>query len=264
MINLLEEPWAALLLLATGFIVGTINTVAGSGSLISLPVLMYFGLSPSLANGTNRLGILFQSLTASKKFRQAGMFGRGEFLTLGIPSILGAILGAFISISIPEKSLKTAIGFLLIFMLVILFFDAEKDLSHQSGRVAKWPKWVSVLLFFFIGAYGGFIQAGVGFFLLAGLVYGEGMHWTRANAWKVLIVFLFTPFALVVFIWNHQVDYLAGAFLALGGAGGGCVGAQLSLQKGAPLIRGFLKVFILFAALDLLGILRWIFHYFNS
>jgi len=242
------------LLVAAGILVGFINTLAGSGSLISLPLLMFIGLPANVANGTNRVAILLQSMVGATSFRQQKVFEWKEGFWLGLPAIAGSIIGAILAVDINEKVMTRFIGGLMVFMFFIILFKPEAWVKDKAGQVNARPGILQVLIFFGIGLYGGFIQAGVGFFLLAGLVLGAGQNLIKANAIKNLVVFLYTPFALVVFIINGQVDWVAGLTLAAGNMIGAFIAARMAVAKGAGFIRIVLLVMIFASSLKLLGV----------
>ena len=243
---------------AAGFAAGFINTVAGSGSLLTLPLLIYLGLPPTVANGTNRVGILLQNLVSTISFRQQKVLSIREGLAPTIPAIAGWLLGARIAVNLDEQMMERAIAFLLLVMLVVMLVKPDRWLrGHSEDRQRRiGPK--EVLLFFAIGIYGGFIQAGVGVFLLAALVLGAGYDLVRANGLKVMIIFFATAFALVVFVANGQVDWVIGLVLALGNTLGALAASRLSVKRGAPFIRWFLIAVIVVSSMDMLGILDWI------
>jgi len=237
-----------------GILVGFINTVAGSGSLLSLPLLIFLGLDANVANGTNRIGILLQSLVATGSFKQQKVFNWKEGLWLSIPAVIGSIIGAFFATEISSDVLKYAIGGLLVFMLILMLYKPEAWIKGQIGKVKEKPGIAQILIFFAIGLYGGFIQAGVGLFLLAGLVLGAGYNLVKANAIKVLIVLLYTPTALAIFMYANQVDYKLGFILAIGSMIGAYIGARISVKKGAGFIRYIVLFTILVSALKLFGL----------
>ena len=242
------------LVVAAGFAAGFINTLAGSGSLITLPLLIFIGLPATVANGTNRVAVFLQTAVAVNRFRQSGImdFRRGFQLT--VPAILGAILGAQIAVNLNEQAMKTAIGILMVVMLVVVLVRPKRWLVGRSGMLARRPGWLLLLIFFMIGCYGGFIQAGVGIFLLAGLVLGAGYELVGANAVKNLIVMVSTLFALIVFIVNHQVEWLPGLVLAVGNMIGAWVAARMAVEKGAKFVRWILVAVIVVSASVLLGL----------
>ncbi|MCD6365979.1 MAG: sulfite exporter TauE/SafE family protein [Bacteroidales bacterium] len=247
-------------LILVGLVAGFINTLAGSGSLITLPILMFLGLPPTVANGTNRIAVLLQSLVGVAKFKQKKVFEWKEGTGVLIPAILGSLLGAFIAVDIDKEVMRKVIGFLLIFMFLMLLTNSDKWIKGQEKKVTGTKKILQYVIFFLIGIYGGFIQAGVGFFLLAGLVLGSGFDLLKSNAVKLLVVAVFTPFALAVFIWNDQVDYLYGFVLAIGNVAGALVATRVAMKYGTGFIRYFLMAILFFAGLQLFGIFEWLFQ----
>ncbi len=239
------------LIIGAGIIAGFINTLAGSGSLLTLPLLMFIGLPPVVANGTNRISIMLQSLVGSLGFKKQGALDMKTGLRLGIPSILGSIVGALIALVIDGKMMERAVGVLLILMFFIILFKPEVWLKERTGTLPAGSP-VNFVVFFLIGVYGGFIQAGVGFFLLGGLVLGAGLDLVKANAIKNLLVFLYTPFALAVFMIGQQVDYKAGLILSLGSMTGAWLGSKSAVSWGPVFIRYVLLVAVLISAVQLI------------
>lgn len=238
-----------------GFVSGFINTLAGSGSLVTLPLLIVLGLPANVANGTNRVGILVQSLVSVATFRSRNAMPRVSVAKVVVPAVLGAATGAALAVDLDETMLQRTIGVLLLVMLVIVIARPRRWLeSHETGAEAS--VLVQAPLFFAIGAYGGFIQAGVGFFLLAGLVLGSGFTLVGGNAVKNLIVLVFTVAALAVFIVNDQVRWGLGALLAAGSAAGAWAAARMAVARGAPFVRWVLIVMLALSAVAMLGDLR--------
>ncbi|MCG8411881.1 MAG: sulfite exporter TauE/SafE family protein [Bacteroidales bacterium] len=239
-----------------GFIAGFINTLAGSGSLLTLPLLMFLGLPANVANGTNRIAILLQNIVGVSSFRKQKVLKFDHSLWLSIPTILGSFVGALIAVNINEDTMQKTIGALLIVMLIIIIYKPQKWINEKES-IPK-PGIMQLIIFFFIGLYGGFIQAGVGFFLLTGLVLGVGFDLVRANAIKVLIILLYTPIALTVFILNNQVNYKLGLILAIGNMLGAFIGTKATVKWGAKVVRYFLLFAITISALKLLGVFNLI------
>jgi uncharacterized membrane protein YfcA len=247
------------LLIGAGLIAGFINTLAGSGSLLTLPLLMFLGLSPHQANATNRIAIFFQNLVAVRNFKQQKLLDPKKETGLFVPALLGSIIGAFFAVQINEKILNGIIAGLLFFMFFIILFKPDKWVKEKAGQTsAKRPVW-QMIIFFFIGMYGGFIQAGVGFFLLSGLVLGVGYDLVRANAVKVLIVFAYTSVALGIFIYSGQINYLYGIVLAMGNATGAFVASKYAQQIGVKVIRYILLAAVLLAGLKVAGVFELLF-----
>lgn len=244
--------WMYVLVVLVGFVAGFINTIAGSGSLLTLPLLIFLGLPANIANGTNRIGVLLQSLVAVGSFKQKKVFEWKEGIWLSIPAIVGSFVGAAFAVNLDDQLMNRVIGGLLIFMFFLMIYKPEKWIKKQEQMVHAKPSVIQLLIFFAIGFYGGFIQAGVGFFLLAGLVLGAGFDLLKANAIKVLIVFAFTLVALAVFIYNDQVDYKLGLILAIGSMAGAWVATHVAIKKGSEFIRWFVLAAVFVFAVKLL------------
>jgi uncharacterized protein len=235
-----------------GFVSGYVNTLAGSGSLITLPLLIVLGLPANVANGTNRVGILVQALVSVATFSRRGALPRAGTWSLLVPSIAGGAAGAALAVDLDEEMLRRTIGVLMLVMLVVVLVKPGRWIaSKASGRGTS--IWLQALLFFAIGVYGGFIQAGVGIFLLAGLVLGAGYELVGGNAVKNLIVLVFTVAALAVFIVNDQVRWGLGLLLAAGSAAGAWAGAHMAVERGAPFVRWVLIVILVLSAVAMLG-----------
>lgn len=260
----MELSWYLILaIIGIGFFAGFINTLAGSGSLLTLPLLMFLGLDANIANGTNRIAILLQNLVGVSSFKQQKVFEWKQGIWLSIPAVIGSIIGAAIAVDINERIMKYTIASLLIVMFFLILLKPNRWLKGKGGTDKDKPGIFQIIIFFFIGMYGGFIQAGVGFFLLAGLVLGVGMDLVKANAIKVLIVFFYTLFALAVFIYFDQVNFKIGLILAIGNMLGALVGSRVGVSWGPKFVRILLLFTLFIAALNLLGIIDYILSLFN-
>lgn len=246
------EWYMYVLIVVAGFIAGAINTIAGSGSLITLPLLMFVGLPANVANGTNRIAILLQNIVGVSNFKKQKLIDSSQAPQLVIPSIIGAFIGANLAIEINEMAMQLSIALLLFIMFFIVLFKPDQWVKGQAGTVHKKTNFIQILIFFFIGLYGGFIQAGVGFFLLSGLVLSVGYDLLKANAMKVLIILSYTPIALAVFIYNDQIDYTLGFTLAIGNMLGAYFASKYASKIGVKLIRWLLLAILMVSALSLL------------
>ncbi len=244
--------------IAAGFGAGFINTLAGSGSLITLPLLIFLGLPPTVANGTNRVGVLFQNAVSAASFRRQKMLDVRGGLMLAAPAIIGSLIGAQIAVNLDEQLMRQTIGALMVAMLVVIIIRPKRWLKGRPEALQERPGWGQLLIFFGIGIYGGFIQAGVGIFLLAGLVLSVGYDLVRANAVKVLIILCFTLFALGVFVINGQVWWGMGFLLAVGNALGGWVAARMAVERGAVFVRWLLIAVVAVSSAQLLGVFKLI------
>jgi uncharacterized membrane protein YfcA len=157
------EWFKIFILIGAGVIAGFINTIAGSGSLLTLPLFMAFGLSAPVANGTNRIGILLQSLVGVFSFKKQKLLDFSTAIKIAVPSVIGALIGALIAVDLDEKAMQTAIGILLFLMFFLILWKPNRWLKSHEGNPPL-PLWAQMIIFFFVGMYGGFIQAGVGFF----------------------------------------------------------------------------------------------------
>jgi uncharacterized membrane protein YfcA len=238
----------------TGFAAGLINTLAGSGSLVTLPILILLGLPANVANATNRVGVLVQSVVAVATFRRSGALDAAGAWFLVAPSVLGSLLGARLAVDLDELLLRRIIGALMVVLLAIMLVRPQRWLAEVGARRAR--PWLEVPLFFVIGIYGGFLQVGVGIFLLAALVLGAGFNLVGANAMKNVLVAAFTAAALVVFVAHGQVEWTLGLLLAAGQGIGAWVAARLAVQRGARFVRWFVVAMVVLSAGALLAGLR--------
>ena len=237
-----------------GFLAGFINTLAGGGSALSLPFLIFLGLPVNVANGTNRIAILLQNAVATAGFAREKVLDVKKSYILVIASILGAILGAVIAINLNETLMRRMVGAVLVIVLLLVIFKPDLWLNPKQVIGKNSNPYISFIIFFLIGAYGGFIQIGTGFFLLAGLVLVEKMDLIRSNAMKVFLTLVYTPLALLVFILNKQVDYKWGLILALGNMLGAWAGTKVAVSWGTKFIRWVLIVALSGSALKLFGV----------
>lgn len=248
------EWYIYLALVGVGVLAGFINTVAGGGSTLSLPMLMFLGLPANVANGTNRVAILLQNVVGVSTFRQKKVIDFKTDYRLAIPAVIGAIVGAFVAVEINEQLLRKIIGGLMVFMLLIVVLKPDVWIKDQVGQVSAKPFYFQYFIFLLIGFYGGFIQMGVGFFLLAGLVMGCGYDLVKANAIKVFIALIYTVFALGIFVWNDQVDWISGLLLASGNMLGAWLGVHFTVKGGAKYVRYVLIFALVLVTSKLLGV----------
>lgn len=242
-------------LIVSGVFVGFINTLAGGGTIISLSLFMFMGLPADVANGTNRIAVILQNLTSTTSFHKQKLLDSNKALALSIPTIIGSVIGAQLSVEIDEATFRKALGFVMLMMIYFIIVKPDKWINGQLSLQAKKVSWVQLVIFFFIGIYGGFVQVGVGYFLLSGIVLGAGYDLVRANAIKGFIVMLYTIFALIVFIINDKVYWQFGLVHAIGNITGAFIASRYALTWGASFVRWFIIVIILATSADLFGII---------
>ena len=242
----------SLLLFLVGLIAGALNVIAGGGSLLSLPVMIFLGLPPTVANGTNRVAILLQNVGASWSFHRRGLVSREWILITVPPALVGAILGTVAAVNIGELEFQRILAVILV---AAAAWQIWNPIKLQPDGNAALPvgirRWVFVTAFFLIGVYGGFIQAGIGFLLLAA-TSAAGFNLIRGNALKVTVVLGFTPVALLLFAWNGKIDWAMGFALAAGNFLGGLAGVHLQVLKGHAWVRGVVTAVIVVFAIRLL------------
>lgn len=241
-------------LIVSGVLVGFINTLAGGGSIISLSILMFLGLPANIANGTNRIAILGQTLTGVASFKQQKVLDFRKGIILAIPAIIGSLVGAWIAVDINEKVFEIAVAVIMIFMLFFILYKPDKLLYGRKELIEKKTGFYQILIFFLIGVYGGFIHVGVGYFLLAGIVIGAGYDLVKANAIKVLIILLYTPFTLIIFILDDQINWKYGLVLTIGTFIGAFVASRLAVSKGVNFVRWVIVIVVLLTSAHLFGI----------
>ncbi len=207
-----------------GVLAGAINTLAGNGSAITLPILMFvLGLPPNVANGTNRIGILTQGLLGTGTFYRNKLLAPGRHPLYILPVLAGAILGVWMAVQVSPTGFKRVFGFLLILMLGLVLAHPKRWLRPVKIRI---PQTLYMGILFMLGIYGGFIQMGMGIFFLATTVLVGGMDIIRANALKIFVVTLYTSFVLLIFHYKGLVDWRIGSIVAVGQGIGGWITAH--------------------------------------
>jgi hypothetical protein len=133
-------------------------------------------------------------------------------------------------------------------------YKPQKYLYGRAEIMEKPLNWKIYLIFFFIGIYGGFIHMGIGYFLLMGIVLGAGFDLVKANAIKVFIVMIYTPFTLIVFLLNGLIDWKYGLIMAIGGVAGALIASRLAVSKGVVFVKWVIVIVILITAGDMFGL----------
>jgi len=238
------------LLIGGGLVAGTVNTLAGGGSLLTVPLLVLCGLPGNLANGSNRVGVLVQNAAAVWSFRAQGISELRRTLPVLIPLLLGSLIGAGAVSRISDVVFERAFGVVMLLLLVPTFVSRRSELRSPAK---PWSRGTAGVVFFLIGIYGGAFQAGVGLLLLLALAR-SGLDLVRANAQKVVVVGLLTAVSLPVFIANDQVAWLPASLLAIGFSGGGALGAHVAVRGGERLIRPVIAVAVGMLAAKLLDL----------
>lgn len=243
--------WQGLLLVAVGCLAGFLNVMAGGGSLITMPVMVFLGMSGPEANGTNRVALLAQNIAAV-----AGFFrhGRSEFrrsFTLSLCCLPGAIAGAYYGTKLEGPWFNRVLAVVMVGVMVLM--SVKPGMSRvEQGPVSRRQLVTGHLLMIGAGFYGGFIQAGVGFILMAILGKVLRMDLVRVNMHKVFIVATYTIASLAIFSFGGKVLWVPGLFLMAGNAAGGWLASHVAVKKGERVIRWILNLCLSGLAVKLL------------
>ncbi|MEW6697470.1 MAG: sulfite exporter TauE/SafE family protein [Bacillota bacterium] len=254
-------PLEFLIIFVAGIAAGFVNVVGGGGSLIAMPALIFLGLPSAVANGTSRVALIVQSLVAIGYFKKKGYFYPKLSILLGIPAVIGSIIGAKFAISLSDEMFNRVLAVVMLTVLVLIIWRPEKKFIPSEEVVENLSKprlIMASIIFFGIGFYGGFIQAGVGFIIIAGLAMVTGMSLVKINSIKVSVSLIFIFASLLVFVVNDKVDWVLGFVMALGNAIGAYWGSVFSVSKGDKWIRIFLIVTVLIMAAKLLEVHKWL------
>jgi len=243
--------WQIPVLFGVGVVAGILNVLAGGGSLLTLPLLIFMGLPSAMANGTNRIAIFCQNLFAIRGFRQRGMLPMNLALLCTPPALLGSWWGANLAISLDDQVFKRLLALIMLGVLIFTAVDPMKRFRQQQREFSLLRKLVLVVSFFGVGVYGGFVQAGVGFLVITALL-AHGLDLVRINAIKVFVIFAYTFIALGVFIYHDQINYGLGFALAAGNSLGGMLGPKLAVDKGHDWIKKVVTITVAVFALKLL------------
>lgn len=247
----MPEYLELLILFGVGILAGVLNVMAGGGSTLTLPVLIFLGLDSPMANGTNRVAILVQNVSAALSYSKEKVTDIKVSVKLAALTLPGAVLGALIAVRISDEWFERILGIVMIGIIISMLIPQSK--KQYTGSETK-RTWIIYPVMFGIGFYGGFIQVGVGFLIMAALYHLLRLNLLFVNMHKVFIVLIYTVPALLIFIWTDNVSWKLGLFLAAGNALGGWWAARLSVRGGEKIIRYVLIVAILIMSLKLLGV----------
>ena len=227
----MTDSLALIILFAAGLAAGTLNVVAGGGSMLTLPLLIFLGLPTAVANGTNRIAILVQNIGAVWGFHRHGLIDPRWLLWAGIPAVVGAIAGSWMAVGVSDHAFRRILAVIMVLVAIWMIWDPLKNRSLGEISMTDRRRALMSVIFLAVGFHGGFIQAGIGFVVLA-VVPLAGLDMVKGNALKVLIVLIFTPIALGVFALNGKIDWAFGSVLAAGNFLGGLIGVRLTVLMG--------------------------------
>ena len=239
-------------LFAVGFVAAVINVVAGGGSFLTLPLLIFLGLPASIANGTNRVGVLAQNLSAVVGFHGHQVLPVSWAIRASVPVLAGAALGVWGALTVPDAAFRRILSIVMLAMALVTLLQQRRGAA--APRPVPRSPWRPMLIaaLFLTGLYGGFLQAGVGFLALAVTTFA-GFDLVRGNAVKVFTVMLLTLLSLAVFAGTGHVDWAAGIALGLGNLLGGFAGVKVAVLKGQVWLERTVAV-----AIVVFAVLLWV------
>ena len=241
-------------LIVSGVLVGFINTLAGGGTIITVSLLIFLGLPATVANGTNRIAVVLQTLVAVVSFRKQQVLDIRRGLVLSMPAVAGSVAGSLVATNLNAQILEKVIAGAMFIILFFILFKPERWIRGRQSCSTTSIRWFEYLAYLIIGFYGGFIHIGVGFFLITGLVLMSGYDLVKANAIKNLMVLAYAPFSLAVFMIYGQVNYSYGLVLSAGNVVGALVASRFAVKQGAGFIRIVMVVVIIITILQLFGL----------
>ena len=249
------ESSIIIMLVVSGIIVGIINTLAGGGAIITMTLFTVLGLPIGVANGTNRIAVVLQNLTSSLTFLRKRMLNIKSGVKLSIPAIIGIVLGSMVATHISDTTFKICMAVVLTIVLVYMIFDNSHKHPHIHGGHALQIKPLHYLWFLLIGFYGGYIYIGLGYVILAVTIWSMKLDIITANVIKGFIIFAATPFSLIVFIMNDQVDYVYGLWHGIGNVIGAIFASHFAINWGVKFVRYFTLIILIICFADLIGVI---------
>ncbi len=248
----MTELFSLAVLFFVGLFAGFINVMAGGGSSLTLPALLFLGLDAAVANGTNRIAILFQNIFGSLSFKNEKVSQLKVSLLMAVFTLPGAVLGALAAVRIGNHTFKIILAVVMIGIILSMVVPIKYKKDYQE-RIEKIP-WLIYPVMFLIGFYGGFIQVGVGFILLASIHFILKVNLVYANMHKIMVVLIYTIPVILVFLFTDNINWKYGLTLATGNSLGAWWSAKIAVRKGEKIVRVILIVTIFIIALKLLGI----------
>lgn len=242
------EPWQLALLAVAGFGSGWINVIAGGGSLLTVPVMVFLGLPGPVANGTNRIAIIAQNITAVGAFFKNGLSDFRLSLTLAAAASVGAYFGAEAGVRLDGAAFNYVVAAVMVAVMILMATGEDKAKPRPDSSAKAKNLVLGHVLMAGAGVWGGFIQIGVGFIMMPILYRVMGLDLVRTNMHKVFIALIFSFVALWVFASKAPIAWDAGIALAAGNALGGWMGAHATIKRGEKFIkRALLAVLVAMA-----------------
>ena len=246
------EIWGYILLAIVGLAAGFLNVMAGGGSLITVPVMVFLGIPGPVANGTNRIAILAQNITATLTFFKKGYSSFRLSLTLALCAIPGAIAGAYAGTRLEGVWFNRTLAIIMLGVMLIMALDKKKKKEGEQGGTVPRNVVAGHILMVLVGAYGGFIQVGVGFLVMAVLHNVMRLNLVLVNMHKVFIVMTYTTAALAVFASRVEIMWLLGIVMAVAYSAGAWIGVHVTITSGERMIKIILNTVLTIFIIKLL------------
>lgn len=253
------EPYIYAIVVLGGLAAGFINTLAGNGSAITLTILTeLLGLPGNMANGTNRVGVLANSIASSWTFNRNGKLKLDRSLPYIIPTVIGAIIGVIVAVMVSNEQFKIVFRFLLVVMLVVILIRPKRWLQETDTSV-KPNLGVVIPVFLGLGFYGGFIQMGMGIFFLATMVLVARFSIIESNVIKAFVIMLYTTIVVAIFQWKGLIDWEVGLLLAIGQMIGGWLSATFASKYPQAGFYAYIMivVVVILALIKMFGLYKW-------
>ncbi|MEO1513636.1 MAG: sulfite exporter TauE/SafE family protein [Bacteroidota bacterium] len=254
------EWYHYLIAIGGGALAGVLNTLAGSGSAITLSILTeVMGLPGNMANGTNRVGVFAQTLASTIKFHNKGRLNLEHSRGYIFWTVVGAIIGIGLAVWVSNEQFRLVFSYLMILMLFIILVNPKRWLI-ETDHSRPMPSWLAIPAFLALGIYGGFIQMGMGVFFLAVMVLGARYSIIDSNAVKAAVVALYTIIALAIFQWKGLIDWRIGGIIAIGQTAGGWYTAAYASESDNAKKWAYrlLVLVVLMAIVKLFGLGDWV------
>ena len=238
-----------------GVAAGFVNTLAGGGSALTIPLLMLTGLDANQANGTNRIAVLLQSASGVGEFHRKGVRPWRVGLTALLPLVVSSLLGAAVATQIPAPALERLFGVVFLALAVVMAFRPNLLVPDPDAEVEpRSCTWRGAAGLFAVGLYGGIFQAGVGIPLLLVVVHALRLDIVAANAVKTGLVAVYTLLVVPIFHLQGQVVWSTGLLVASGTIVGSVVGVHFAVERGASFVRKLVLVALVLAGVHALGL----------
>lgn len=242
--------WEIAILVVAGFGAGLVNVMAGGGSILTVPIMMFLGMPGPVANGTNRITIVAHNASAMVTYLKHGIPHAKLCLTLTLVAIPPAILGAWLSTKLNNEQFEGLLAIVMVAVLILMQAPQAKKVGSHEDQPQNLA--LGHVLMAAAGFWGGVIQIGMGFVVLPIMHRVIGLSLVNTNILKVFIIFTYTLLAVFVFAATSEVLWLVGAIAGIGNIAGGIVGAKLTLSHGETLIRKVLTLAIIGMIIKLL------------